>query len=230
MTIPTSIAIDTATGTVDALRAACQSIETAVDRADAQLRGVDHPLPRAGLSRWDDALTDSWQALGLVYAGISEARQLSGASPANVADVLDGLRAARAEADRAAIEAARLRRQLATAEDRLRHAEADPRAWAAADRWRTAVARLDLAEARLAVGARAIDRYAEALAGIAPPARPVPSGAGVPRSTGAAVEITAGAKTTGAVLLVIHPWEGWRGYLARARREKQLERERNQLW
>ncbi len=214
-------ALHLATGAAEPLRAACLTVETAFGRCATHLDGVTHPLPRAALTNWDSALTAAWQALSLVHAGIAEARRLPGASPASIADVLDGLRAARADAVRAAADATRLRHQLATAEDRLRHADAGPRTRAAAERWRTAVARLDLVCARLAVGTRAIDRYAAALAGAAPPPRPLGyPGASTP---GTARETAAGAKTAGAVLLAVHPWRGRRGFWARVHRETRRE-------
>ncbi|GIG89949.1 hypothetical protein [Plantactinospora endophytica] len=214
----------------DELRAACLAVESALDRAGRQLSGVEHPLPSAGLARWGDALTDAWSALGLVYSGIAEARKLPDAIPTNVRDVLDGLAAARADAARAGEAAGRVRRQLAAAEDRLRRTSADRPALLAADRWRTAAARLDLVTARLAIGARAIDRYAAALANPSQALRPA---AELRPATTVAVPpmvIAAGARTAGAVLLTLHPWTGWRGLLARLRRQRQLDHHRSPLW
>ncbi|MEQ4306175.1 hypothetical protein ABNF97_33140 [Plantactinospora sp. B6F1] len=224
----------------DELRAAWLAVQSALDRADRQLSGADDPLPAAGLARWDDALTDAWTALHLVHAGIAEARRLPGTVPASVHEVVDGLTVARVDAERATELAGRVRRQLAAAEDRLRRTSGDAPARVAADRWRTAAARLDLVTARLALGARAIDRYAAALAGTAQqPARPatrwanrsnhptvgVAASAVDPAGVGT---IAAGARTAGAVLLSVHPWAGWRGLLARVRRQRPIDRERSQ--
>ncbi|WP_422774118.1 hypothetical protein ACN28C_15335 [Plantactinospora sp. WMMC1484] len=208
----------------DELRAACLAVESALDRADQHVAGVGHPLPSAGLARWEDALTDAWSALHLVHGGIAEARTLPGSTPASVRDVVDGLALARADAERAGVAAGRVRRQLAAAEDRLRRTSVDPPARVAADRWRTAAARLDLVTARLAIGARALDRYAAALAGTT--SQLIRRPATVPLHGPA---IAAGARTAGAVLLTVHPWSGWRGFLARARRQRQIDRERADL-
>ncbi|AVT39277.1 hypothetical protein [Plantactinospora sp. BB1] len=224
----------------DELRAACLAVKSALDRADRQLSKVDDPLPVTGLARWGDALTDAWTALSLVYSGIAEARRLPGSVPASVQEVVDGLTAARTDAERATELAGRVRRQLAAAEDRLRRTSADAPARVAADRWRIAAARLDLVSARLAIGARAIDRYAAALAGTAqPPPRPAPRWAGrstAPIASAAARSahlagvgtIAAGARTAGAVLLSVQPWAGWRGFLARVRRQRPVDREWSQ--
>jgi hypothetical protein len=157
MTTSASPAVDTAPGTLDPLRDACLAAQSATERAYAHLRGVAHPLPRLSVARCDSALESAWSALISVYCGLADARRLPGVDRVRVADVLDGLRAAHADAARAADGASRVRRQLAVAEDRLRRADADPRAWAVADRWRAAAARLDLVAARLAVATRAID-------------------------------------------------------------------------
>ncbi|MGI5215176.1 hypothetical protein [Plantactinospora sp. CA-290183] len=209
---------------IEELRAGYLAVVSAVERADRQVGEIDRSSPRAGLlARWDDAADDAWAALNLVHSGVAQARTLPGAKPANVGELLDGLRAASADADRAIRAAARVRRQLAAAEDRMRRTSADPAATVAADRWGAAVARLDRVGARLAVGVRAIERYADTLTDTVQPSRPHPA----PQCTVA--QVRAGARTAGAVLLVVHPWTGWRGYLARVRRQKQLERERGQL-
>lgn len=222
---------------IDELRAACLAVRSAVSRAAPRLAGTAHPLPRAGLARWDEALTDAWQALSLVYSGLSEARRLPGTVPASVGEVVDALRAARADADRAMVTAARVRRRLAAAEDRLRRTSVDPPATLAADRWRAAIARLDLVAARLAVGARALDRYADTLAGTTTP-RPRPAAPGAAHPTSAATASTtatnssvasavrAGAEAAGTALLSVYPYTGWRGCLARLRRELRLDRTR----
>lgn len=189
----------------DELRAACLTVEAAVDRATRQLN--DQP------THWSGALTDAWAALNLVYAGISEARKLPGAEPAGVRELVNGLAAARADAERAGGVVTRVRRQLAVAEDRLRRTSGDPAARIAAERWRTAIARLDLVAARLALGARAIDRYVDGLAGTTP-APPKPRASTV----GPTAPLVTGARTAASVLLSLHPRTGWRGLLARLRR------------
>ncbi|MEO3748895.1 hypothetical protein [Plantactinospora sp. B5E13] len=196
----------------DELRAACLTVEAAVDRATRQLVGADLPLLHAGPTRWSGALTDAWAALNLVYAGIAEARKLPGAEPASVRELIDGLAAAQADAERAGGVVTRVRRQLATAEDRLRRTSGDPAARVAAARWRTAIARLDLVAARLALGARAIDRYVDSLTGTAPPPRPR---ANPVRPT---APLVTGARTAATVLISLHPRTGLRGLLARLRR------------
>lgn len=204
-------AIDLASGVVDAVRAVCLAVEEAVDRAGVAAGGAGNPLPRTGVHRWDSALTEAWQALALVQVGIGQARRLPSATPASVGDVLDGLRMARAAADRAAGDVARVRRGLATAEDRLRRVGGEQPAAAAADRWGAACARLDLAAARLAVGTRALDRYAEQLEhGTERPA---------PRLAAAAppepADLRAGVTEAGALLLRVYSGRGRRGFLAR---------------
>ncbi|SCL15847.1 hypothetical protein GA0070616_0849 [Micromonospora nigra] len=170
---------------VDRLRDAWLATIAAADRAGGLLHGAGPPGRRLP---WQDAVTECWRALGLVHAGLGEARAGSG----NAGDLLAGLRLARADAHRAAAEAARTRWWLAAAEDRLRRrhrAAVDPPRrtdarlpdharqageLAAANRFRAAVARLDLVAARLALGGRAIDRWAAALAGDPEPTPALP--------------------------------------------------------
>lgn len=243
----TTAAVRLAAGTVDELRAACLTAEGANDRMAGQLDGSAHPLPARARTRWDAALRDAWQALALIRAGLAEARQLDGADPASVDGVLDELRAARHDARQAATGLDHLRRRLTAAEDLLRHGDVSPRARAAAGRWRAAIARLDLAGARLAVGIQALDRYADRLAGAATGSGSTGSGStGAGRGgaggettpvrdrvspawatlAGSAAEVAAGARTAAAVLLTYHPWGGWRGFLARVRRQRHLLRDR----
>lgn len=211
-------AIRTADGTVEPLRTACLTITEAVERATQQVAGVEHDLPRTALATWDSALGLAWESLTMVYAGLADARHLHGAEPARVGDVLAGLKAARLDAARAAHEVDRVRRQLSTSEDRLRRAHADPRAHAAAQRWTAAGARLDLVTARLALGTRALDRYAANLAGTA---EPVAISATTrlnlllnrPRPTTA--QTVEGARTAARLVMRLRPWGGWRGFLAR---------------
>lgn len=172
---------------VDRLRDAWLATIAAADRAGGLLHGAGPPGRRLP---WQDAVTECWRALSLVHAGLGVARAGSGSA----GDLLAGLRAARADADRAAAEAARTRWWLAAAEDRIRRshhrersdltgggalpqrpgAARDPSDLAAAGRFRAAVARLDLVAARLAHGGRAIDRWAAALAGTPEPAPTLP--------------------------------------------------------
>ncbi|MEV0329489.1 hypothetical protein AB0H63_24030 [Micromonospora echinospora] len=156
---------------VDDLRSAWLALIAANDRAGAYLHGAGSPTRR---QPWREAVTECWRALGLVYAGLAEARA-DPDTPAGSTSLLAGLRLARADADRAAALAARVRHRLGAAEDRLRRTgRAD--GLVAARRFAAASARLDLVAARLAVGARAIDRYAARLAGVPEPA-PTPRGA-----------------------------------------------------
>ncbi|MBE1492272.1 hypothetical protein [Plantactinospora soyae] len=205
------------------LRAACLAVGAAVDPAHRQLAGVDRPQPQAEQAHWGDALTDAWQALGMLYSRISEARRPPGNAPTSVRHVLVGLAAARADAERAGAVVGRVRRQVAAAEDRVRRAGADPSVRVAADRGRTTHARLDLVAARLAIGVRTIDRYADALSGAIQSRRPRAT------STIDAESIAAGATTAGAVLLTVHPQTGWRGFLARLRHGHPLVRRRTGL-
>ncbi len=193
---------------IEELRTACLAAQSAVERAQRLLAGGDD----AGVARWGDALTDAWAALGAVYAGLAEARTIPGATPPSIREVIDGLAAAQADAERAGGVVVRVRRQLAAAEDRLRRTSDAPAARVAADRWRAAIARLDLVAARLALGARAVDRYVDTVTGA--DRRPRPRPLGCPRPAA----LRAGARTAGAVLLGLRPATGWRGYLARLRR------------
>ncbi|MEU4780716.1 hypothetical protein [Micromonospora sp. NPDC023633] len=172
---------------VDRLRDAWLATIAAADRAGGLLHGAGPPGRRLP---WQDAVTECWRALSLVHAGLGVARAGTGSA----GDLLAGLRAARADADRAAAEAARTRWWLAAAEDRIRRshhrepsgptgggtlpqrpgAARDPSDLAAAGRFRAAVARLDLVAARLAHGGRAIDRWAAALTGEPEPAPTLP--------------------------------------------------------
>ncbi|MGI5519576.1 hypothetical protein ACQEUX_01290 [Micromonospora sp. CA-259024] len=102
------------TDTVDDLRDAWLATIAATDRAGAQLHGAGPPGRRLP---WQDAVTECWRTLSLVYAGLAADRE----SPAGSAgEVLAGLPAARVDADRAAALAARVRRRLGATEDRLR--------------------------------------------------------------------------------------------------------------
>ncbi|MFF0314441.1 hypothetical protein ACFYPH_07285 [Micromonospora sp. NPDC005252] len=159
-------------GPVDDLRDAWLATIAAADRAGAHLHGAGPPGRRLP---WQDAVTECWRALGLVYAGLAADR----ASPvtATAGELLAGLRAARVDADRAAALAARTRWRLAAAEDRLRrtHIVADA---VAARHFAAAITRLDLVVTRLAIGGCRIDRSVAALTG--EPAAPAPN---APRST-----------------------------------------------
>ncbi|MFD0819502.1 hypothetical protein ACFQ0D_14555 [Micromonospora zhanjiangensis] len=161
-TRPAEQAVTTAVCTIDDLRTTALAIQEAVDRAAGHLDGVHH-LDRR-LVDWRRALTDAWQALGLVHAGLADARRLPGTPGGTAADLLAGLRRARADADRATTLAATARLRLTVAEDQLRRTR-NPAALIAARQWGAAIARLDLVAARLAIGGLAIDRYAAVIAG-----------------------------------------------------------------
>ncbi|WFE52716.1 hypothetical protein [Micromonospora sp. WMMD1155] len=153
-------------GTVDELRDAWLATIAAADRAGAQLHGAGPPGRRLP---WQDAVTECWRALSLVYAGLAGDRH----SPAGSAgELLADLRAARVDADRAAVSAARVRWRLAAAEDRLRRTRSVADV-VAAGHFAGAITRLDLVSARLAVGSRRIDQSVAALISVlaAPPVR-----------------------------------------------------------
>ncbi|MEU7655092.1 hypothetical protein AB0C41_24095 [Micromonospora taraxaci] len=186
------------TDTVDDLRDAWLATISAADRAGAHLHGAG-PLGRR--LPWQDAVTECWRALSLVYAGLAastrppgtSARQPPGSlntrspgtsarrsqegsdtrSPgSSVGDLLAGLRSARVDADRAVALAARVRWRLGVAEDQLRRTRIVADA-VAARQFAAAITRLDLVGARLAVGGRRIDQAVAALIGVlaAPPRR-----------------------------------------------------------
>ncbi|MEH0928077.1 hypothetical protein [Micromonospora sp. CPCC 205558] len=146
------------TDAVDDLRAAWLATISAADRAGAQLHGAGPPGRRLP---WQDAVTECWRALSLVYAGLPADRTSPGGS---VGDLLAGLRASRVDADRAAALAARVRWQLGATEDRPRRTRevADV---VAARHLAAAIIRLDLVVARLAVGGCRIERSVAALTG-----------------------------------------------------------------
>ncbi|MBM0233150.1 hypothetical protein JNW91_15535 [Micromonospora sp. STR1_7] len=99
-------------GTVDDLREAWLATIAAADRAGAHLHGAGPPGRRLP---WQDAVTECWRALSLVYAGLAADRNSPAAS---VGDLVAGLRVARVDADRAAALAARVRWRLGATEDR----------------------------------------------------------------------------------------------------------------
>ncbi|GAA2195421.1 hypothetical protein [Micromonospora lupini] len=168
---------------VDDLRDAWLATIAAADRAGAHLHGSGSPGRRLP---WQDAVTECWRALSLVYAGLAADR--ASAATATAGELLAGLRAARVDADRAAALAARTRWRLGAAEDRLRrtHSVADV---VAARRFSAAITRLDLVVARLAVGACRIDRSVAGLTGEA--VSPMPDAT---RSTATAGEIARGCQ------------------------------------
>ncbi|MGC4758670.1 hypothetical protein [Micromonospora trifolii] len=141
---------------VDDLRAAWLATISAADRAGAQLHGAGPPGRRLP---WQDAVTECWRALSLVYAGLAADRESPGGS---VGNLLAGLRAAQVDADRAAALAARVRRRLSASEDRLRRTR-EVADIVAARHLAAAITRLDLVVARLAVGGRRIERSVAAL-------------------------------------------------------------------
>ncbi|MEV4825913.1 hypothetical protein [Micromonospora sp. NPDC049274] len=174
---------------VDDLRDAWLATIAAADRAGAHLHGSGLPGRRLP---WQDAVTECWRALSLVYAGLAADRASS--ATATAGELLPGLRAARVDADRAAALTARTRWRLGAAEYRLRrtHSGADV---VAARRFAAAITRLDLVIARLAVGACRIDRSVAALTGEA--VSPVPDAT---RSAATAGEIARGCRVAGALL------------------------------
>ncbi|MEU8285910.1 hypothetical protein AB0C01_16405 [Micromonospora sp. NPDC048905] len=166
------------TDILDDLRAAWLATISAADRAGAQLHGAGPPgrwLP------WQDAVTECWRALSLVYAGLAADRESPGGS---VGDLLAGLHAARIDAARAAALAARVRWRLGATEDRLRRTR-DVADVVAARHLAAAITRLDLVVARLAVGTCRIERSVAALTGepAAPPERPVTTPTGEPAAS-----------------------------------------------
>ncbi|MEU8214213.1 hypothetical protein AB0C47_00405 [Micromonospora taraxaci] len=152
------------TDTVDDLRDAWLATISAADRAGAHLHGAG-PLGRR--LPWQDAVTECWRALSLVYAGLAASTRPPGSS---AGDLLAGLRSARVDADRAAALAARVRWRLGAAEDQLRRTRIGADA-VAARQFAAAITRLDLVGARLAVGGRRIDQSVATLNGAlaAPP-------------------------------------------------------------
>jgi hypothetical protein len=234
-----NLAIDGGAGIIDDLRDACHAIETAVDRAAGPLGGTGNPLPRLAIGSWESAAEQAWTALRLVRAGLAEAREVPGARTETVSDVLDVVHAARRDAQRAADGVAWLRWRLAVAEDRIRRDHTTGAARATATRWRAAIRRLDLVTARLAVGVRAVERYAGVLGatepGVTEPGATEPGVAEPPppaalgRAT--AAEIAAGARAAGRAVLAVRPWGGWRGFWAHVRHETRtdLARERGVL-
>lgn len=234
-------AAEVAAGTIDGLREACLSIEAAVDRANESLSGVRHPLPQLTLTTWHDAIDQAWVALGLVRVGLAEAGNLDGVRPVSVGVIVEQLRAARQDAELAVSRIGPLRRQLATAEDLTRHADATAGARATAATWRMAIARLDLVAGRLGAGIGALDQYLTNLVGSGstpgpsqpPPLRPAvpvdtanpPGNAGSAETTRTAgtADTAAGARAAGAAVLAVHPYGGWRGFLARGWHEYRKE-------
>ncbi|MCG5458901.1 hypothetical protein PSH03_004664 [Micromonospora sp. PSH03] len=157
------------TDAVDDLRAAWLATISATDRAGAQLHGAGPPGRRLP---WQDAVTECWRALSLVYAGLAADRESPGGS---VGDLLAGLHAARFDADRAAILAARARWRLSATEDRLRRTR-EAADVVAARHLAAAATRLDLVVARLAIGRCRIEHSVAALieepAALSAPTRP----------------------------------------------------------
>ncbi|MFJ6168984.1 hypothetical protein ACIQH6_27975 [Micromonospora orduensis] len=171
--------------TVDDLRAAWLAAIAAADRAGAHLHGAGPPGRRLP---WQDAVTECWRALSLVYVGLAADRDSTAGS---VGELLAGLRAARVDADRAAALAARVRWRLGATEDRLRRTGivADG---VAARHVAAAITRLDLVAARLAVGGCRIDRSVAALTGEPTPLTCEPAAPDGPDSVGDATSTNAG--------------------------------------
>ncbi|BCL12899.1 hypothetical protein [Micromonospora sagamiensis] len=174
---------------------------------------------------WPETLTECWRTLALLYARLAEARTATPggttgtisqsdrvASPAS--NILAGLRVARADAERVAALAARMRRRVSAAEDLLRRT-AGVDALVAARRCATAVARLDLVAARLAIGARAADRHVARLAGTPAPA----PGSRPARPAASPDQIATGVRAAVRLVRDRHRREGIdRGRMARERR------------
>ncbi|MFF4875748.1 hypothetical protein [Micromonospora sp. NPDC000668] len=156
---------------VDDLRDAWLATIAATDRASAHLHGAGPPGRRLP---WQDAVTECWRALSLVYAGLAATRDSTSApmEGSSAGELIAGLRAARADADRAAALAARVRWRLAVTEDWLRRTREVADA-VAARHFAAAITRLDLVAARLAVGGCRIDRSVAALTG--EPVAPAPN-------------------------------------------------------
>ncbi|MCO1597813.1 hypothetical protein M8C17_21925 [Micromonospora sp. RHAY321] len=171
--------------TVEDLRDAWLATITAADRAGSQLHGAGPPGRRLP---WQDAVTECWRALTLVYAGLAASRDPAGAPKegGSAGELLAGLRAAHVDADRAAALAARVRWRLGATEDRLRRTQIVADA-VAARHFAAAITRLDLVVARLAVGACRIDRSVAALTG-EPAAPPAPLSASDATSTSTSTE------------------------------------------
>ncbi|MDG4765408.1 hypothetical protein O7632_15080 [Solwaraspora sp. WMMD406] len=169
---PDGEALRVAADTVASLRTACLALEAAVTYAGEHLAGARHPDARTVLDRYADALTEAWEAYGDVHDAVTDARpHLPGAAPVGVAAILHGLRTARHQAQHAAVTILESRHRIGVAADRLRHSD-DPRAQAAGNRLRAALAHTDQLGAGLAIGTRAIDRYLDALdTGQDPPQR-----------------------------------------------------------
>ncbi|WP_410815912.1 hypothetical protein [Micromonospora sp. 050-3] len=167
------------TDAVDDLRAAWLATISATDRAGAQLHGTGPPGRRLP---WQDAVTECWRALSLLYAGLAADRESPGGS---VGDLLAGLRAAQVDADQAAALAARVRWRLGATEDRLRRTR-EVADMVAARHLAAAITRLDLVVARLAVGGCRIQRSVAALIDgsvAAPTERSAAAVAGEPATT-----------------------------------------------
>ena len=192
---------------VDDLRDAWLATIAAADRAGAHLHGAGSPGRRLP---WQDAVTECWRALSLVYAGLAADRT----SPVNVTagELLAGLRTARVDADRAAALAARTRWRLAAAEDRLRRTHSGTGV-VAARRFAAAITRLDLVVTRLAVGGRRIDRSVAALTG--EPAAPAPE---PPRGITNSSEIARGCRVASGLVARRHRREETRWLPIRTRR------------
>ncbi|MFG1885200.1 hypothetical protein [Micromonospora sp. NPDC049102] len=87
---------------VDDLRDAWLATIAAADRAGAHPHGAGPP---GRILPWQEAVTECWRALGLVYAGL--AADGTAAASATAGELLAGLHAARVDADPAAALAAR---------------------------------------------------------------------------------------------------------------------------
>ncbi|MFC5922635.1 hypothetical protein [Micromonospora vulcania] len=189
---------------IDDLRDAWLATIAATDRAGAHLHGAGPPGRRPP---WQDAVTECWRALSLVYAGVAASRdpaiwtvgqkaadqEAARQRAGSAGELLAGLHAAQGDADRATALATRVRHRLGAAEDRLRRTRIVADA-VAARHLAAAITRLDLVVTRLAVGGRRIDRSVAALTGgLATP--PVPRQA-TPAAAVASASATAGTGST----------------------------------
>ncbi|MBO4207459.1 hypothetical protein [Micromonospora echinofusca] len=215
---PTTVALTAVRNDLDELRTACAAIVTAADRAGSVLHGTgrlgNHPasFPRA--------VVDAWAALGAVYAGLDAARKLPEAPSGNVGTMLAGLRAARNDAARAAASARVVRLRLTVAVDRLTRTQT-PAGLVAARRLDAAIVRLDLVAARLAVGGRALDRYAAVLGHAGNPGRPKPEPVPVP-PVGLPTDVRAGAFAAGRLVATARR-RRQPGFWSRVRHQLRLE-------
>jgi len=148
---------------INQLRAVSLALETAVTYASEHLTGARHHDARCALDNYEGALYHAWETYGDVHDTVTASRaHLPGSAPVTVASILSGLRIARHQAAQAAAHLPAIRHRLASAADRLQRSD-DPHGRAAGTRLSDTIDRLDRLATSLAVGARAINRYLDAL-------------------------------------------------------------------